>query len=580
MVAFNNNLTWTLAGTRTGEHVLKMGAQVKMLRSDSFFDSNFRGTWTFPNNAAFLAGTPSRFTQNQGDSSLKRPNELYGFFVQDDWRPFQDLTVNAGLRYDYESAKTQALVNVNPDGEPGPGVSKDRNNFSPRIGFAWSPRGDTKQVIYGGTGMYYDQVILNIIGNARFTPPKVIGIQIDNPTWPDPFGNIVIPPPSVSIIDPDLVTPRNWNSQVGYRRELMPDVGLDVSFLYNRGYDHVGIVNINAGVPGTASSTGANPVRPDPNFVTKSFYTNYGDIRYKALLVDLKKRFSRGFQGGVAYTLSKTENNSFNFVSTMQVPSQPDLSWGPDTQDRRHRIEGHAEINLPWGLQLGTIVDLPLRGAARHRRQRPRSERRRHHRRLGEREPVPAEDRRGRVPRLQLRAQQRSRALDRGSQRPACAVRPDRRSSATRTTRSTFNVDATLQKQFRFGRHGIRLTAEAFNVFNFAQRTAPNISILSSLFGTYSAVEGPRAIQFTMQYRLLKQSNPWLRSSWFVTRKLRARASQGSSSNERRTTNRTTKSPSPESRQGQLRHIHIWRVLTSSATTTQTGTCWTPTRGP
>lgn len=75
----------------------------------------------------------------------------------------------------------------------------------------------------------------------------------------------------------------------------------------------VGIVNINAGVPGTASSTGANPVRPDPNFVTTSFYTNYGDIRYKALLVDLKKRFSR------------------------EVPSQPDLSWGPDTQDRRHR---------------------------------------------------------------------------------------------------------------------------------------------------------------------------------------------------------------------------------------------------
>ena len=178
VVAFNNNLTWTLAGTRTGEHVLKTGAQVKMLRSDSFFDSNFRGTWTFPNIAAFLAGTPSRYTANQGDSSLKRPNETYGFFVQDDWRPRQDLTLNLGLRYDYESAKTQALMHVN--GEPGPGISRDKNNLSPRFGFAWSPGGDTKQVIYGGTGIYYDQVILNIIGNARFTPPKVIGIQIDN----------------------------------------------------------------------------------------------------------------------------------------------------------------------------------------------------------------------------------------------------------------------------------------------------------------------------------------------------------------------------------------------------------------
>ncbi len=106
----------------------------------------------------------------------------------------------------------------------------------------------------------------------------------------------MIPPPTVSIIDPDLVTPRNWNSQVGYRRELMADLGLDVSFVYNRGYDHVGIINTNLGADGTASSTGANPVRPDPNFTTKSFYTNYGEIEYRGLLVELKKRFSRNFQ--------------------------------------------------------------------------------------------------------------------------------------------------------------------------------------------------------------------------------------------------------------------------------------------
>ncbi len=295
------------------------------------------------------------------------------------------------------------------------------------------------------------------------------------------------------------MTPRNWNSQVGYRRELMPDVGLDVSFLYNRGYDHVGIVNINAGVPGTASSTGANPVRPDPNFVTKSFYTNYGDIRYKALLVDLKKRFSRGFQGGVAYTLSKTENNSFNFVSTLQVPSQPDLSWGPDTQDRRHRIEGHAEINLPWGLQLGTIVDYrseaPLDIVANGR------------------------DLNGDgitgdwvneslcLPRTGVvacpgfnYARNSVRELSTEEANALRALFGQTPIERYENNPKYFNVDATLQKQFRFGRHGIRLTAEAFNVFNIAQRTAPNISILSSLFGTYSAVEGPRAIQFTMQY--------------------------------------------------------------------------------
>ncbi len=63
-----------------------------------------------------------------------------------------------------------------------------------------------------------------------------------------------------------------------------------------------------------------------------------------------------------------------------------------------------------------------------------------------------------------------------------------------------FNADATLQKRFTFGRHSVRLTAEAFNMFNIPQRTAPNQSILSAIFGTYTAVSSPRAIQFTAQY--------------------------------------------------------------------------------
>ena len=512
VVAFNNNLTWTLNGTRTGDHVLKTGAQVKVLRSDSFFDSNFRGTWTFPNIAAFLSGTPSRYAANQGDSSLERPNETYGIFIQDDWRPLPSLTFNLGLRYDYESAKTQALIPVN--GEAGPGISRDRNNISPRVGFAWSPRGDTKQVIYGGTGIYYDQVILNIIGNARFTPPKVIGIQIDNVagsplSWPDPFdgGAVSYPPPSVSIIDPSLVTPWNWNSQVGYRRELASNLGLDVSFVYNRGEDHVGIINTNAALPGTASGTGGVPTggRPDPNFVNKSFYNNYGDIRYRGLLVDLKKRFSYGFQGGVAYTLSKTENNSFNFVSGLQVPTQPGLSSGPDTQDRRHRLEAHSEINLPFGVQLGLIVDFrseaPLDIIANGRDLNgdgitgdwvnaslclPRTG-------------VPAcpgfDYSRNSVRELSTEDANALRALfGTGQGGPLDPI------AAFANNPKYFNVDATLQKRFRFGRHGVRLTMEAFNLFNFAQRTAPNQSILSAQFGTYSAVESPRAVQFTAQY--------------------------------------------------------------------------------
>jgi hypothetical protein len=488
-----DNFTWNRSGG-WGEHAIKAGVQIKIFRSDSFFDSNFRGTYTFPNLAAFIAGRPSRFTQNQGDSRLKRPNQIYGVYIQDDWRPTPSLTLNIGVRYDYEGAKTEALRDV--EGRPGPGISKDKNNFAPRFGFAWAPGGSTKQSFYGGTGLYYDQIILNIIGNARFTPPKVIGIQIDNPAWPDPFagGTVRIPPPSLSVIDPDLVTPFNWNSQIGYRRELLPDLGVDVSFVYNRGYDHVFIINRNAGLPGTATLLGAGAQRPNPNFTNINFYTNIGEIRYRGLLVELRKRFSRTFQGGLAYTLSQTRDNSFNFVSGVQVPERPDLNWGPGTDDRRHRIESHVEIELPWNLQVGAIVEYrteaPLNIFASGRDLNGDGITGDWvHEAICRTLACPGfRYSRNSVRELSTEEANRLRGL--------FGLSPIERFE---NNPQYFNVDVTLQKRLRVGRQGVRLTVEAFNLFNIPQREQPNQNIFSSNFGKYESVTQPRAVQATLQ---------------------------------------------------------------------------------
>jgi type 1 fimbria pilin len=499
------NLTWIRRG-RTGEHTMKAGAQVKFFRSDGFFDSNFRGTWTFPNLQAFINGVPSRFTQRQGDTNLRRPNDIYGMYIQDDWRPTPALTLNLGLRYDYENGKTEALRDVT--GEPGPGISRDKNNVSPRFGFSWAPGNNTRHALYGGIGLYYDQIILNIQGNARFTPPKVVGIQIDNPAWPDPFrgGTVQIPPPSISIIDPELVTPYNRNVQIGYRRELLPDLGVDISFLYNRGYDQVGTVPINAGRPGSATITGGGAVRPDPNFTNKTLYTNFGEIKYTGLLVDLKKRFSRRFQGNINYTLSKGEDNAFNFLSDIFYPEQPDLNWGPSVGDRRHRIEGHAEATLPFDLQAGIIVEyrseLPLDIIASGRDlngdgitgewvhesicRTINCDGFRYSRNSVRELPTGEANR--------LRALFGLAPIDRFENNP-----------------KYFNIDMTLQKRVRLGgQQAARVTIEAFNLLNIPQRRFPDnsaslsgtqqLNILSPLFGQYLRVEQPRAVQVTLQY--------------------------------------------------------------------------------
>lgn len=499
------NFTWYRSGG-TGEHVIKTGAQVKVFRSSGFFDSNFRGTWTFPNVQAFVDGRPSRFTQRQGDSNLDRPNDVFGLYVQDDWRPSPAFTLNLGLRYDYENGKTEALRDVT--GTPGPGISRDRNNVSPRAGFSWAPGGGTNQAIYGGSGIYYDQIILNIQGNARFTPPKVNAIQIDNPAWPDPFlgGAVQIPPPSISIIDENLVTPYNWNSQIGYRRELLADVGLDVSFVHNRGWDQVGTIPINAGRPGSATILGAGAVRPDPSFTNKTLYTNFGEIKYRGLLVDVRKRFSRRFQGQVNYTLSKTEDNAFNFLSDIFYPERPELNWGPSATDRRHRIEGHAEVTLPLDIQMAAVAEfrseLPLDIIASGR------------------------DLNGDGITGEWVHESICRTItcdgfrySRNSVREMTAAEANRLRALFNVAPIAqfadnpkyFNLDFTLQKRVRLQeRHGVRLVVEAFNVLNIPQRrftdssvslsAAQTLNILSAFFGQYLRVEQPRAVQFTIQY--------------------------------------------------------------------------------
>lgn len=491
---FIDNLSWTRFGTRTGDHSVKVGAQIKLFESDGFFDSNFRGTYTFPTLAAFVAGTPTRFTQRQGDSNLARPNQIYGFYLQDDWRPSPSLTFNLGLRYDYEGAKTQALADVT--GTPGNGVSKDRNNFAPRFGFAWAPGGSTTQVIYGGSGIYYDQVILNVIGNARFTPPKVIGIQIDNPRWPDPFGGgtTTIPPPDVSVIDENLRTPWNWNTQLGYRRELTRNIGLDVSFVHNRGYDHVFIQNTNAGAPGTANINGGGAVRPDPRFTNVSFYSNYGEIRYRGLVVDLRKRMTGRLSYGANYVLSKSRDNAFNFVSGFLVPERRDLNWGPGSDDRRHVANAHVEWRLPANFMLGVIgefeTEAPLNITV-------------------------ARDVNGDG----LTTDWVNEAVCRnincaGSTYSRNSVRELSLEEANRLrslfgfapiTRfennpKYFNTDVTLQWTPKLGgSRSMRFTLEGFNVFNLAQRNLPTESISSGTFGQITGVRQPRAVQITAQ---------------------------------------------------------------------------------
>ncbi len=112
-------------------------------------------------------GIPTTYIQGIGTSNQPFDNFPFGFFAQDTWRVTRNLTLNYGLRYDIELTPLFAPATaVNAAAEKALGVTegipRDNNNFAPRFGLAWDPKGDGRTVVRAGYGLFYDHPLLAI----------------------------------------------------------------------------------------------------------------------------------------------------------------------------------------------------------------------------------------------------------------------------------------------------------------------------------------------------------------------------------------------------------------------------------
>ncbi len=101
----------------------------------------------------------------------------------------------------------------------------------------------------------------------------------------------------------------------------MTNLGLDVAFIHNRGENQQMAVEANPGIRGSASITGTGVVRPVTTVGGVSKYFSEGIIRYTGLQVGVEKRLSNRYQGGIAYTVGKAKDNSFNMITRFQDPA-------------------------------------------------------------------------------------------------------------------------------------------------------------------------------------------------------------------------------------------------------------------
>jgi hypothetical protein len=366
-----------------GDHDLRFGGEFNKMRSASFFDSNFGGTFLFDTDLPFdpsnRATYPIRFTQRTGDSTVDRDMNVYAFFIQDNWRIKPNFTLNLGLRYDVETLAPH-LKNTNQEGRinlPGKtdtNYRTDTNNFGPRLGFAWDITNDQKTVIRGGFGIFYDQIFLNIQGNVyRFgVVPRTTDTTIERPCYPDP--NVVIPgvcggtavagvSRSPTISTGDEVSPNARQLSIGVTREISRDMAVSADVLHIRTHNWPVSIDLNPRCTLTASLEGecSGPIgldasRPDPRWLALTNYATIGDRWHKALLLSVKKRFSSKYQMQVSYTLAKTEDTAADAFNPPQSYFHPEREKALAFEDQRHRLVVSGSWQLPWSIQVGGII--------------------------------------------------------------------------------------------------------------------------------------------------------------------------------------------------------------------------------
>lgn len=313
---YNDTLSWV-----RGRQSIRVGAEFRRFRNNNF-NGGTGGILTFGTLAAFLAGTPTQATQTAVPATPGYRVNAFNTFVQDDVKLTARLTVNLGLRWEYNGVPREihdrlgvydfAQNKVIPVGTGGVERPYQRHftNFGPRVGFAYDPSGKGKTVIRAAAGFYYDQPVTNILGGLSTNPPFSASVNnTSNINLANPFS---VPPgagSAIGAVDPDfrngVVLSYNFNIQ----HEALGTV-FQATYAGSEGH-HLRIVgDYNQGI---------NGVRPFPGFSSITEQQSVSDSNYNGLWLSANKRLAKGLTFQTSYAFSKSIDKNSVGSSNPQV---------------------------------------------------------------------------------------------------------------------------------------------------------------------------------------------------------------------------------------------------------------------
>ncbi|HYP52845.1 MAG TPA: TonB-dependent receptor, partial [Pyrinomonadaceae bacterium] len=383
-----DNMTWS-----NGDHTVRVGGQILRRHVSLFRPTRGKGFFFLVGNGEadgirisgfeqsdLLIGFVNNYQIGPPFGTVGTFNWENAAFFQDDWRATQRLTLNLGLRYEFFTNPTeqygrQANFDLTTgrlrvaSGSDDALVNQDRNDFSPRVGFAYDLGGNGRSVIRGGYGLFYFLDRGGIDNQLAQNPPysgfsqfnysngfriALSGLCPNNTndsrlcTLPLPIGDVanvdVNNPQNVSVLSilPDNKTANVHQFNVQFQQQLTGDTALSVGYVGTRGRNLSNYFNINGGRIGGGA-------RPFPSLGDVRVRDDSGVSEYDSLQLQLERRFARGFQYLVSYTFSKTEDNAFGAFDA------PDAGGRFIVEDF-----GRSNLDFPHVFSVSSVFDLPF----------------------------------------------------------------------------------------------------------------------------------------------------------------------------------------------------------------------------
>jgi len=401
-VTIDDTLSWLKSGWG-GDHMFKVGAAYS--RNGALPQgtaANFTGLFTFPTDANFNAADPTtypyRFGISMGQYDFTQIDHRASGYIQDKWQVNGRLTLNVGVRYDWQEL-----------------TENTKDAIGPRFGFAYDPMGTGKTVVRGGFGKVYQYQQLAVLqalmqrevlaptlayDTTQVTSPAITGtfpvgpnanataclnpiqgsagVAVISPACRTFLlsqrslvnaGNVVNSTTTGPLVDGDRRMAYTWAFSAGVKHELTPTMAASVDYVGNRGRDNTAAIDINEGpinpATGRVTRLGVDVFDPNHELVPPEargatfvqFNQNQTkelggalNSKFDSLELGLEKRMSSRWSGRVSYTLSHCHD-----VASIIVDSDPRLDYGRCDRDNIHAFATSAYVDMGKGFGGGIV---------------------------------------------------------------------------------------------------------------------------------------------------------------------------------------------------------------------------------